>query len=536
MPAQQQIIKQFNKYLAHKNYVFQSNHELIDFGLCSGLVAYWLYLLRTDKIKEFDIQVKNIATWNPTQKHNQDIDQFLDNILALGQPAKVIPWAQQQDLATSFMLTTDKYKVANEFSLTFIFDKAALEILIAQISKDRKMMRISDGLHVIGLMLLDNMYHAYDPNKEPLLTDDLTKLVAYIDEGFGRSTDYSALNISIYDIAPSTPTKYLDPVQYCAQQLNNPRVKELALAHEMLFYVLAKYNEYKIMDLMFAIGFKYERAKLMATSEMNEAIIFHNATKLQYLLDNNIPIDSDNIRYAIEQQSLDLLMLLLANDANVNAKHNNDKSYIEMAIANNFVEAIVLLLAAGFTLGKVDKQSLTAKYSENGLKMFYANSLNLLKIVCALPDSLELTTITPHVYANLAKYLEMAAQFEIKSAIQITDNGASIAESMSLKEIEHKVLIYAAIAIANKFDSKDYQPNATEISDAKFIIEQIRILNFELGADEDTTCEEAISKIQKYLKTHEQIAHATPNLLFKGHSSDPKVEEILTSCRVKLKS
>lgn len=601
--SQDVVISNINKYLAVKNKRNGShrvyNSYTIDQGLCSGLVAYWLYLMRTDEEGFFLHRLQYLTNWGEDafvrsgKQRDEIIEQFLDNVLLLHEPNKVIGTAKQSDLDISFGLAlggTQEQIGAPEFSLSFIFNKAEIQKLIPSIASPNKMVRLGSGLHVLGLMNKNNAYTLYDPNSKegPIESTDLKYLSDTIFTGFStycKSKDYIAMNISVYDLVGAEPASYFDPIQYCSNQMKDRTVKQAALQHKFLFFVLASYNEYQTMDLLFANGYEYIPWKHHVRTEMNEAVLHGDVKKLKYLIDHHLPVDPKSLPIAIQQKSSEMMYLLLAAGAVSNVNSRDQKSYLDLALEQNFPEAIVLLLASGMDINAGGKVAIQHKFAIDGMKVIFNEALLLQKSFLKIPSCIELNDATGEILGDYAKHFKLASQLgltivgtdvlkddkviapkEVMANILQIFNQHPLDDTLSVSEKSEleNILLYfypdirhnknyakdklselnkAAIQIATQLSQVDTNTiSKSDIADAQLVLENICLLAFETDTGQgNKDSEKAQKKIDSYLESHHiQKNFPRSNYIFFSlnvakHPSainyDRDVEVLLQECR-----
>lgn len=479
--------------------------EIIAEDLCSGLVGYWLYLSRIGHQDKFASRLRYLATWDnklfkaTTLKRDEEIEQLLDNLQLLAYPEKLLPTSRQYQLATSFALGSDEkdQKIGEaEFSLTFIFDQKSLADVLERLAQPNKMFRLSNGFHIIGLMLVDGQYQVYDPNSKNgvLETNSLLEVAAYIFGGFEDLQDkqpFLSLNISIYDLQGCSPGTYFDPTEYYSEKLADPDCRKIMMHHTYLFYLAAKYNEYVLINLMFANGYKYRMWRGNKLNEVNECIKYHDIPKLKFLLEQGLPVNATSIEYALER---------------------------------DVPEAIILLLSAGVTLQQAHKDAIANKYGSQGAMLIYEYALAMLSKV------LHLEMLDENVVARLGFYEQQLIRY-------IND----LTHAIQLPKVDWQKLQGDAVEIARQIDQTGKIEPAT-VPTAQLIVENLRIAAFEHGVDVSDRCEKAMGRIDGYIQKMQFSDHVLhPNSLFfssqsHGSLAQSEVYPVLENYRAKLKA
>lgn len=483
----------------------QEGLEQIDADLCSGLVGYWLYLSRIGQAEKFSSRLEYLAAWDDklfkatTLKTDKEIEQLLYNLLLFAYPERLVATSRQHDIATSFALGADQEdpKIGkSEFSLTFIFNRESLSEVLEQLVQPNKMFRISNGFHIIGVMLIDGQYQVYDPNSKSgvLTTNSFSEIAEHIFKGLkdlqGKQ-EFLALNISSYDLQGCSPGTYFEPVAYCQEKLADPNYLQQMKQHKFLLYLAAKYNEYGIIDLMYANGYEYIPWKGNRMDEVHECIEYYDIHKLQFLLKKGLPATSSSLDYAVDKQML---------------------------------EAIVLLLCAGAEIKKSTKDAIKHKYGVQGAKIIYEHALDMIRHILNL-EKIDIENVT-----RLGFYEQQL----IRAVANLTDG-------LQLPKLDWDNVQDSAIRIAEQIH-KNGKIELSDIPTAQLIVENLRVAAFESGIDISNECDKALDTIQQYIdKNKISTKISKPNSLFfssqmRGSLDESKIEPVLEECRAKLRA
>ncbi len=440
------IIQKFKEYLEAKGDLAP---EDITYGLCAGLVAYFLYynaLGKQDKFieklikasafntKDFKTKVSTFGATEP--KIDLEIHEFLDNILGLHNIAKVVPEATQTDMHVSIntLINEDLPKVAEpEFQLSFLFNQESLEDTLTSIVHDKKMIRISNGLHVVGLMRIGTTYMYYDPEasygpKEitsiKALAEAIFKSISNIIEQRDKTKlsqrDYLPVNFSIYDLEQNTTGVYFDPLGFYKTSLQKPEIKK-ALNNRYFLLLLSKFNEYALMDLLFTQNYKLQPWTISETPELIDAVEHNNQAKVAYLLQHNLPVDKNAslpgysaLSHAIINNNSQIVYALLQYGANPNLSINNTASYSTLAIQHKAWQSLVLLLASGMNFGAKDLEALKANCNLNTVDTLAKHALALHAKLLEITQPIDLDTAIGSELCKLAQHVKLQLQLGLQ--------------------------------------------------------------------------------------------------------------------------
>lgn len=438
----QQLITKLRQYFAHKGIAelpFTS-----DQGLCAGLVAYWLYCKRCNNNlfneRLFFHELNQIANWDyakfkamglatdPLMEHFINLVMFLQFDVFLRSGVR----QDQLDQTINFMLDHDMPHVAPcEQQLTFVFDHPTLVNLTAQIALNNKMIKITDGLHAIGLMAsgtdAERLYFLFDPAGTQKLTSysSADHLVKAIFTAFKTTRDahgFLAIKCDRFDLVGSSTRASITSEQYYQEQFADPHYALAVLRHPNIFHLAVKYHDFTLTDLLFAHGYKYIPWTLSACTEFEDAVIANDAELFDYLQAHDIPVDyaspTDNgvtpLARAIMQNNLDMQYRLLAAGANPNLPANDYYSLLEVCVENKDnkrIASIILLIASGLEITTRDLIVLKRNFNADQLRAIthQAVSLNakLLGIAEAAPIRDDFAEIKKH------KPLDLGRKFNI---------------------------------------------------------------------------------------------------------------------------
>lgn len=479
---QGKLIKKFKEYIAAKGDVVPDD---LDIGLCAGLVANELYYAAIDKEDVFLEKMQKAISWQSNDftstnpKINVEMEEFLHNILGLHDIAKVLPDISSTDMRTSIntLLDASLPKIAKpEFSLSFLFNKEELEKILGKIVFDKKMIRISNGFHVLGLMRKNGIYKFYDPEAEQGIQnfkdpDDLAReiiqdLGAHIDKQKSSMNmrDYMAINFTIYDLEGNAPAEYFDAVNYCEQQMRKLEVKRF-INDRYLFFVLSKFNEFKIMDLLFSKDYKFQAWTISDTPELIDAVKYNNEQKVAYLLDHDVPIDKKTDSFllsalgkAIENNNLKIIYALLKHGANPNLAAKHGVTYLDLALSNNALQAIILLLASGMELKQSDFLKLQQKVGPETLDIISRHALALHAKLLGLSNNINIDLASGSDLSKLARQAKLQTQLQLQDApldgIKITYKNETVQTTNELVQII--LNIYNAEVFSERLNAIDH--------------------------------------------------------------------------------
>lgn len=431
MPYHQaEIIVKLKTYLAAKGDVID---DRMDAGLCAGLVAYWLYAKANGEEGSFLHKLQYISDWNAEKLRqsgrtiDMTIEQFLNVVLSLHNTNSTVPGTRQIDLDVGLNLLLNQYqdKVSTaEFSISFLFNKQQIIDLIVAVVRPNKMIRISNGLHVIGLMLSDAVYTLYDPEstvgaKEFKSPEQLANEIFVGLSKFCKSKNYLAMNLMVFDLETNKPAAYsIDPDEYYRMQLLNPAIKKEAMQHKYLFYLLAKFNDFDAMDLLFANGYVFNESIHYQASELSEAISYYDEKKIAYLLSHDIAIDPKTngiltpAAAAITTHNNKMLFELLLRGANPNKRSMKNKALLEIALMDNNYEAIVLLLVSGMELSAEGLDLIHKKFTTDITERLFEYAIEMQHNLLKLPAIVNLDSESGSVMYKLLQHLKLVSQLE----------------------------------------------------------------------------------------------------------------------------
>lgn len=359
-------------------------------GLCSGLVAYWLYCKRTGMGGKFLHKLQYIANWDATTMvstkiEDQQIEDFLNIVGYLQFDYRLREGINQAtfDQTINNILSQNHEQVEPaEYMVTHVFDHAALQDILSKIAQNNKMVRVSNGLHVIGICKQDDGYYFYDPDAEagPTIVNNPAEISTKILESLG-----DALRMDVYDLHGAPKGNYQDV------KVDASNTQQL-LSNDNIFHLAARYSDFALLDKLFACGYKYIPWTKTATTELNESIILNNQPMFAYLLQHNIPLEYrlenglSPLATAVVYKRLDMLYTLLTAGADPNAKAHDFLTLWQIACIQQNVEAIITLIACGANVSPTDLQTIKTKFGTTVCAQIIKRAAELNAKLLALPD------------------------------------------------------------------------------------------------------------------------------------------------------
>lgn len=429
-------------------------------GLCSGIVAYWLYCRHINNtllsIEDANAEINYILNFDLAEFADtgltQDpvIERFLNNVLFLHHDRRLRSGVRQDDLATSVNLLLDAklpQVLPAEFQITCVFNRSALVDLLSAIARPNKMIRLDIGLHTIGLYKSETGFELIDPNSSmyAVAITDPTMLVEAIFKAFGSFTntpEYIAIYISIFDTQQKSVAPYLDPLEYCKNLLAKPRYKAATIGHPNIFHLAAKYHQFALLDLLYTSGYRYIPWTLTPSTEFDHAIINNDQVLFDYLVMRKIPLNYHSptgitpLAKAIMEDNIDMLYALLSAGADPNKPAFDDVSLTYAAVSepdDPKIAALILLLASGMELSAADEQLLQTELSPPQLRAIARQVVRLNALLLNIPEPefkdssapLELHITKPRDLGpqfNLVRYSALKAQQEHHSPLSFNAN------------------------------------------------------------------------------------------------------------------
>lgn len=360
-------------------------------GICSGLVAYWLYLMRSGKSEKFNDMLLYLATWddnrflNNTELVDPIIENFMNDVFFLHHDKKLRGVEKHNIHESINLLVGDDFaQVATaEYSLSFVFDRKALSSFIKNYVRNNKMLRFGNGLHTVGAIMQDGVYYFFDPSDRHGLKDtskksfmqmtsDPTKLTGWIFTALAKhchSKSYIALNLSVFDFKDSPASAYPYPDDYYAVQFKDKKFKKAVLQHPNIMRVGLRYD-LSMLDALFAAGYNYVESNLFDLDELPEAVVEKDLLKIDYLVTHGVSIDykskasASALGIAIQEKLSDMIYILLSKyGANPNALAHDTRSALDWALFWRNTDAIIMLLAFGADSTPKFLQALSARFS-----------------------------------------------------------------------------------------------------------------------------------------------------------------------------
>lgn len=362
-------------------------------GLCSGLVALWLYHKRIDTEYEFSLMIQYIQNWQKSDFDGDDpvFEAALNDIAFLHFSYKLLDDLDQSSLNQSLQLLASKNHPETapaEFSITWVFDHNSLHELLDFLLQNNKMLRVSDGLHVVGLIKKDNQIFYYDPDSSlgPQIMPNISQLVVNIFKSLPveRDTPYNiALHINRYDLVETVHPAPIDSSDFYKKLI-------LDITNPNIFHLAVRYSDYKILDLLFESGYKYIPWQFNNTCELVEITERNDMQMLLYLIEHKIPLDYrapggiTPLAAAVWCNNFDILYTLVQHGASIQERPHDFKSLIDIACSVNNFAAIIFLLSCGYNITTYDKKLILQKFGGKASEI-YSNALTLQKVLLNIP-------------------------------------------------------------------------------------------------------------------------------------------------------
>lgn len=492
------LLEKLQQYVKAKKPEGSLPFDSID-GLCSGLVAFWLYSIRACEEYEFIGDLEYALNWDEnafkTNGKTDDyrLERFINNVAFLQHDIKLreAKNIKQDNLAASMEFLTgkgyDKVKPC-EFKINFVFNHDSLVQLIKDAVFENKMIRLDNSLHTIGLIYSGGKYRLYNPNSKigPKSFDNPQELAKGIFAALGewcKSRDYLALSLAAFDFEykadDKIPVRYPIPLQYCRNLIKTPKYKHAVLQHNNIFHVGARFDDYAMLDLLYDNGYKYIPWALGKTSELEEAILCNNDTKFNYLLQHNFPVNYKcnggitPLATAIKKGNNNMLYALLVAGANPNIAANDKYSLLDVARVFDNSAAIIMLLAAGTELKTDDLRKLAKKYTTDQLRAIIAHALLLHAKFTVLAQNMSLQllqTLDEIIQQITSKPLAAHSDKDLRQ-IEIIRN--TLDEILATESDVSVRALAAKTTIDKYFDKYNYRPNKLLFSAPKTIPGQL---------------------------------------------------------------
>lgn len=572
--SQNLLIKKIQQYLDIKNpHGYELTFNLKD-GICSGLVAYWLYSVANDEEGRFVDKLEYALNWDvenfkkSTAKVDLKLEELINVIFLLHYPLAINNQIDQFNLDTVFPLLLNSNQpsiLEPEFKITFIFNQPALNELLDLCVFPNKMIRLGNGLHAIGLIYHDKKYCLYDPDCEHLIQyfDDVKSLAAVIFNIFATKAsvkDYIAMNATIFDLEESIKPIYPDPLEFCTELLERPNYKSNALNDKYLFNLCAKYNEYALLDLLFANGYKYIPWENNLTTELNNAVYSHDLKKIQYLLAHDVPVDYKSkfgvapLNVAIKEAYLPMVYILLNAGANPNA----DSTYLSIALKNKFSQGVILLLAFGLNVSQKDVENIQEVFTSNYAQAIFESALALNEKILKLPEKIDLENPNSKDIIKFLHNIKLKNQLGFSVDVELLKNIKDVYDSdhknlifnITEKEDVYEILKYfypemteysneeqenlaleqlslVLQQITDKITSKNAnQHSKSDLLEIQIILEKIVELQASTDKELSNEASKAEDKIRQYLKGNkvQYIPHKANNLFFILNKPEDKLQ------------
>lgn len=364
-------------------------------GLCSGLTAYWLYLKLNGEEGKFIHELTHLLNWNSKQMpagatEDPIIERFM-NATEVLQYDYILRFRQnevtQENLPASFKLLLPAHaeQLRTEFSISFVFSPQTLSKLIVDVVKPNKMVYLNNIEHAMGFMYSGGVYYLYNSSSRnpPLAYNSAEELAAAIFAEyapFNAHRQHLTLQMGIFDVETTPMPNYPNPTVYCLDLLATSQVNWLQSNYDIA-HVLVKKGAYELLDQLIKLGLPLN--KRITETETLAGI-------------------------AIKNQDWQMLYLLLANGADMSAKHLHSTLW-DHALLHRDHQAVILLLAFGYE-PPADLGMLPYSFSEEELANIKAQSINLQKQLIHARDTLDLATASGHDLVAFLKHTKLKIQ------------------------------------------------------------------------------------------------------------------------------
>lgn len=395
-----------------------ANHE----GICAGINSYWLYLKRIGEEGKFIHQMEYILNWDAdlfkASKRPTDriFEKFMNNVLFLNHDNELRSkqGIQRHDLAESFnyLLGKNEEQVEDaEYSLTFVFNKDKLELLINDCVHPNKMVRFGNGFHTVGMIYSGGVYYFLNPSSKegPRAINTASELAKALFGALGpfcKSKTYLALNMSIFDLKGETPGIYKPAQEYYREQLQDSKYRQAVFAHPNLLRLGLRYDD-KMLDQLRAQGYKYTPAKIYTITELGNVVLDEDEDKLKHLLTLGMPLDFKSthgetaLGTAIRSKRGNMLYLLLQQGADPNVQPVSKSSALESALIWHNAEALIILLAVGAEFNDKFLKKLAMKYNSADIAAIKAHALELNAKLLHLEEDHSFASFVQHSHLQL---------------------------------------------------------------------------------------------------------------------------------------
>lgn len=433
--SQAQVLIKLQEYLVWKKSKLKTAKEKaacrLPFAdvekLCSGLTIYWLYCKHTAAEWEFIQQLEYLLKWQPTyakaeSKVDTNIEDFINTIEFLQHDVELRHDVEQEhiDKSLSTLLPSYMHKVSTaEFSISFVFDRSALNDLLQKTLHANKMIYLSNGRHSIGVLFNAGNYFIYDPafNQGAISFHDTESLAKEIFLAFeARNASYISLHMSIFDLEYDKEylneeqlqdSTYPNPIEYCQNLLTTTEYCKAVIEQPGIAAFLVRYNQAELLESL---------------------------TRKGLTIDFAPPGDKPLAWLAINQSGPEVLFWLLANGADLYIEHERWNLF-DLAAHNQNKPALVLLLAFGYELPK-DLTELHKNFTREEIREIFQHAIALNQQLLNSTNSLDLNTASPRDIVMFLRTALLKLQL-VKSIneIEITFNDIKLRGVNAIKQI-----------------------------------------------------------------------------------------------------
>lgn len=388
--SQSLIIDKLQEYIDCKREKITNNpralkncklHKSINDGLCSGLVAYWLYFKYRKEEFVFKHQINKLLSWDSTKFKTSQlqidepfIEDFLNNTISLHAIKHILDDVNYYDIHTALNLILPKHErkiVPAEFSLTFVFNHELLTDFIFKNIPMNKMVRIGNGFHAVGIFHDQEGYTLYDP--EDKMGSKKFDTPEYLATAIFMSYSYDCLNSThlslsflFFDFEGKSPARYPDKKRFYNNLLADKDYKEYIFSEFNIFRLAVVFQDQTLLECLLTAGYVYRPWQTTVNTELEEAIYANNKTLLKLLSEQFIDPDYSTpegitaVGRAIKCNAPHMLQTLLESGASTTLPINYTKMHtnktikpicpFDVAIDYNDFAAIELLVQYGLIL------------------------------------------------------------------------------------------------------------------------------------------------------------------------------------------
>lgn len=388
--SQRLIIDKLQEYIDCKREKITNNphalkncnlHKSVNDGLCSGLVAYWLYFKHRKEEFIFKQQISNLLSWDSNKFKNSQqqiqepfIEDFLNHTVCLHAVKNILDNVNYYDMHTALnlILPSNERKIApTELSLTFVFNHELLVDFIFKHIPMNKMVRIGNGFHAIGMFYDQEGYTLYDPEDKigPKRFDTPEYLATAIFMSYSydcSNSTHLSLSFLFFDFEGKSPARYPDKKPFYNNLLADKNHKENIYSDFNIFRLAVVFQDQTLLTCLLESGYVYKPWSFTPCSELEEAIYADNKPLLKLLSEQFIDPDYSTpegitaVGRAIKCNAPHMLQTLLESGASTTLPINYTKMHtnktinpicpFDVAIDYDDFAAIELLVQYGLIL------------------------------------------------------------------------------------------------------------------------------------------------------------------------------------------